>query len=210
MTNFKIMIKSLFPKVKNPLVEDTFYNRFNEWLCGKNFKSCIRYGSYYGMAQGSCRRCGHKNKGLASEDVPEWQLPNRLQPLSKTLLTEPIFQKENLFKLKLSGESDKDFWNVLYSTDGGKKWSDIKMHMQLHKSLGPKLETNELFNFYVSSNASTDKLTEIKEKFSTLEKVMEFENQERIKYNLAKTDRKNRLQQIQQKKEDKIKQFNGK
>lgn len=72
-------MKRLFPKVKNPLVEDTFYNRFNEWLCGKDFKSCIMFGSYYGMPQASCRRCGHKNKGIASEGVPEWRLPDRLQ-----------------------------------------------------------------------------------------------------------------------------------
>jgi hypothetical protein len=70
------LIKKIFPKCKNPLVKDTLKNRFNEWLCGKNFRRCIRYESYYGMAQAWCKRCGHKNKGLASDGVPEWHIPD--------------------------------------------------------------------------------------------------------------------------------------
>lgn len=73
------MIKYLFPKCINPLVKDTLSNRFNEWVCGKNFKNCIRVGSYYRMPQAWCARCGHRNKGLAIESVPEWQLPDRLE-----------------------------------------------------------------------------------------------------------------------------------
>lgn len=65
------MLKFLFPKYKNSLVKDTFIDRFNEWLCGKNFKQCIRIGSYYRMSQAWCARCGHRNKGLAAEHVPE-------------------------------------------------------------------------------------------------------------------------------------------
>lgn len=69
-------MKRLFKPCKNPLVEDNLSNRFNEWLCGKNFKNCIKVGSYYGMPQAWCARCGHKNYG-ASEHVPEWMLPDR-------------------------------------------------------------------------------------------------------------------------------------
>jgi hypothetical protein len=72
------ILKHLFPKVKNPLVEDNLSNRFNEWLCGKNFKNCIMIGEYYGMPQSYCKRCGHKNHGIASDGVKEWNLPDRL------------------------------------------------------------------------------------------------------------------------------------
>lgn len=72
------LLKKLFPPVKNPLVEDTLSNRFYESQCGDNFEHCIRIGSYYGMVQATCARCGHKNRGIASEGVPEWVLPDRL------------------------------------------------------------------------------------------------------------------------------------
>lgn len=69
-------MKRLFPKCRNPLVKDTLRNRFKEWWCGKDFKNCIRTGSYYGMSQAWCARCGHRNKGLAADHVPEWQMPD--------------------------------------------------------------------------------------------------------------------------------------
>jgi hypothetical protein len=75
------MIKYLFLKVKNPLIEDNLYNRFNEWLCGRTYKNCIKRGSYYGMPQAWCARCGHKNRGYAAEHVSEWHIPDRLDKL---------------------------------------------------------------------------------------------------------------------------------
>ena len=77
MVKIEDMLKYLFPKLKNPLIEDTLSNRFNEWLCGKKHQNCIKVGGYYGMGQAWCSRCGHKNWS-ASENVPEWQLPDRL------------------------------------------------------------------------------------------------------------------------------------
>jgi hypothetical protein len=70
------MLKYLFPKSRNPLVADTLKNRYNAWLCGKEHQHCIRVGSYYGMAQAWCRRCGHVNKYLAADHVPEWNNPD--------------------------------------------------------------------------------------------------------------------------------------
>lgn len=67
--------KFLFKKCENPLVKDTFTNRYNEWLCGKKHKNCITVGSYYRMSQAWCSRCGHRNR-CAGEGVPEWQLPD--------------------------------------------------------------------------------------------------------------------------------------
>lgn len=58
---------------KNDLVQISRSQRFREWWC-KKF-SCITIGPYYGMVQSHCRRCGHKNKGIASEDCPEWSKP---------------------------------------------------------------------------------------------------------------------------------------
>lgn len=70
------MLKYLFPKPQNPLVPDTLKHRFNSWLCGKDFKNCIRRGSYYGMPQATCCRCGHKNRYMAADSVPEWRQPD--------------------------------------------------------------------------------------------------------------------------------------
>lgn len=70
------MIKYLLPKTQNPLIKDNLVNRINSWLCGKNFKNCIKTGSYYGMAQSRCIRCGHKNRYIAADFVPEWSIPD--------------------------------------------------------------------------------------------------------------------------------------
>lgn len=72
------LFKWIFSKVKNPLIEDNLSNRYNEWLCGKKFQNCYHIGPYYGMPQASCRRCGHKNYGIAADFISEWSLPWRL------------------------------------------------------------------------------------------------------------------------------------
>lgn len=72
-------MKWLFPKCANPLVPDTLRNRYAEWICGKDFKNCITIGTSFIAPQAWCARCGHRNKGLAADHVPEWQLPDRIK-----------------------------------------------------------------------------------------------------------------------------------
>lgn len=63
-----------FKKVDNPHVQDTIFNRYQEWVC--RVFGCIITGAYTGLPQSRCKRCGHKN-WCASENVPEWSLPDR-------------------------------------------------------------------------------------------------------------------------------------
>jgi len=46
--------------MRNPLVKNTWINRRREKICER--KGHILTGSYYGMAQSHCRRCGSPNK----------------------------------------------------------------------------------------------------------------------------------------------------
>lgn len=60
---------------KNPLVEDTNEDRFNEWVC--RTYGCVTTARHYvGMPQATCRRCGHKNP-CAQTQIKEWRLPDR-------------------------------------------------------------------------------------------------------------------------------------
>jgi hypothetical protein len=58
---------------KNPLTGDTFEQRAREQRCKSG--SCITVGSYYGMPQATCARCGHRNR-CAGDFVKEWSLPD--------------------------------------------------------------------------------------------------------------------------------------
>ena len=68
---------SWFAPCKNPLVEDTKEDRYNEWLC--RTQGCITTASYYvGMPQATCCRCGHKNH-CAQPQIKKWRLPDRYE-----------------------------------------------------------------------------------------------------------------------------------
>ena len=63
-------------KTQNPLVKDTFKQRFYEWIC-KKFGH-VTVGSYYGMPQAWCGRCGRRNDNIAADGVPKWSIPDYL------------------------------------------------------------------------------------------------------------------------------------
>jgi len=73
---FKLFIKlSWFQPCKNPLVNDTKLDRYNEWIC--RTYGCVTTASYYiGMPQATCKRCGGKNY-CAQPQIPKWRLPDR-------------------------------------------------------------------------------------------------------------------------------------
>jgi uncharacterized OB-fold protein len=68
------ILKAIFrTPAKNTLTGDTFEQRAREQRCKSG--SCITVGSYYGMPQATCARCGHRNK-CAGNFVKEWSLPD--------------------------------------------------------------------------------------------------------------------------------------
>ena len=66
-------MKRLFKPIENPLVKDTFWNRYKYWYCRKN--GHVHSGPYYGMPQAICSRCGKKLSG-ANASVPNWSEPD--------------------------------------------------------------------------------------------------------------------------------------
>ena len=59
---------------KNPLTGDTVAQRMREGICRN--AGCVTTGEYYtGLAQATCRRCGHKNS-CAGCHVKEWNIPD--------------------------------------------------------------------------------------------------------------------------------------
>ena len=70
---FRAILKRMpLAPAKNTVVGDTPDQRVREFIC--RIDGCITVGSYYGMAQATCRRCGHKNS-CAGTHVPEWRDP---------------------------------------------------------------------------------------------------------------------------------------
>ena len=73
--DFLIVSIPVYSRCKNPLVDDSNVDRYNEYLCLKH--GCITTASYYvGMPQATCCRCGGRN-WCAAKHVEEWRLPDR-------------------------------------------------------------------------------------------------------------------------------------